>query len=144
MSQSFTMESFELLGQPKLQVGEKKQRNTYFVGELRRQSPIDWRVYRAQFPKLERTQNTKLFSSFYNKDRFAICWWSQNLQLLYVHYQVINFWTAAASSSAKENLATWEKQNTMGPKWNLLAYPPLWCFFFVLKLFHWVMWWYAG
>ena len=57
----------------------KKQKKTYLVGELRRQSPIDWRVYRAQFPKLERTQNTKLFSSFYSKDQFAICWWSQNM-----------------------------------------------------------------
>ena len=72
--QSFTLESIELLGQPKLQIGEeKKQKKTYLVGELRRQSPIDWRVYRAQFPKLERTQNTKLFSSFYSKDQFAIC-----------------------------------------------------------------------
>ena len=74
MSRSFTLESIELLGQSKLQIGEeKKQKKTYLVGELRRQSLIDWRVYRAQFPKLERTQNTKLFSSFYYKDQFAIC-----------------------------------------------------------------------
>ena len=80
MSQPFTLESIELLGQSKLQIGEtKKQKKTYLVGELRRQSPIDWRVYRAQFPKLERSQNTKLFSSLYSKDQFAICWWSQNL-----------------------------------------------------------------
>ena len=76
MSQSFTLESNELLRQPKLQKGEKKTKKTFLVGELRRQSPIDWRVYRAQFPKLERSQNTKLFSSFYSKDQFAICWWS--------------------------------------------------------------------
>ena len=79
MSQSFTLESIELLRQPKLQIYGKRQKKIYLVGELRRQSPIDWRVYRAQFPKLERSQNTKLFSSFYSKDQFAICWWSQNL-----------------------------------------------------------------
>ena len=97
--------------------------NLRSTGEYIGHNFLNWKEPRI--PSSSPPSITKINLQFV--DDLKIC----NSWVLYVHYQVINFWTAAASSSAKENLATWEKQNTMAPKWNLLAYPPLClvCFF---------------
>ena len=144
MSQSFKLESIELLGQSKLQIGEKKNKGILILlgrsGDNLRSTEeyighnfLNWKDPRI--PSSSPPSIPKINLQFVDD----LIW---TLIFALSSHQLLNCRSFKFCKRKLGNIG--KKHNTMAPEWNLLAYPPLWCFFFVLKLFHWVMWWYAG